>query len=396
MSDVADILAKIGSRGVTGEELEVLGKRAASLWSSGRAPTLSDAVVEAVKHASLSTEQVKRVIEFANTEAYLGEHRRMGGSDRVVDFGRGGPASPSDVLPDLRDGGGGGENVTLGYDYSEAPKTASALPDEALWELFRSSGGEDPHAEPLAEAVALRAKLAGDYGQATTELSSVRVLLDGLGRHLGEQVKQAAYAGHPLSQVVGAWSAVSTPGAVKRAFAAVVDGLVGTAFRTYEDVAGDLEKSAAKCPPLPPDLVFDYVDYCLLLEKEAELEARASAMGEGAAELTEFLKSAAAGPGALARAGAALNTAGRAAGRGGEAVGEFLLGPGKGRGVGRAAEIGTKYVLPAVAANEAYRATLKHNPAAQTARRAVLSAIPGTQEYNERDYQLALRGQGMY
>jgi hypothetical protein len=113
----------------SGEELEVLGKSASKKYASGRAATLNEAVVDTVKHAGLSPEQVRRVVEFANVNAYLSEFGKEGAAHKYIEF-HGGPASPAEVLHDLNDGGGGSVFDRGSADYSydpEAPKTASLL-----------------------------------------------------------------------------------------------------------------------------------------------------------------------------------------------------------------------------------------------------------------------------
>lgn len=112
---------------MSGEELEVLGKRASAMYRCGGC-TLNDAVVETVKKAGLSPEQVKRVVEFANTDAYLKEFEKKGATHKYIDF-HGGPANPSEILKDLNDGGGGTVFDTGSGDYMSPPlqKTSAAL-----------------------------------------------------------------------------------------------------------------------------------------------------------------------------------------------------------------------------------------------------------------------------
>jgi hypothetical protein len=110
------LLQQAHARSVSGEELEAFGKKAAAQYSRGDG-SLTEAVVETVKHAGLSPEQVKRVVEFANTTAYLTEFKKEGSHHRVVEF-QGGPADPSAVLQDLNDGGGG----TV-FDVGQEPRT---------------------------------------------------------------------------------------------------------------------------------------------------------------------------------------------------------------------------------------------------------------------------------
>lgn len=114
----------------TGEELEVLGKQAACKYDSGESCTLNCAVVETVKHAGLSPEQVKRVVEFTNQSAYRNEFNKLGSGHKYIEF-EGGPANPGEVLKDLNDGGGGTVFDRGVLDYASQPalpaKTASAL-----------------------------------------------------------------------------------------------------------------------------------------------------------------------------------------------------------------------------------------------------------------------------
>jgi hypothetical protein len=113
----------------TGQELEVLGKCAAKRYVNGECETLNAAVVETVKQAGLSPEQVRRVIEFANTDAYLVEFNKEGSHHKYVEF-HGGPADPAEVLRDLNDGGGGTVFDRGLSDYSlepTMPKTAELM-----------------------------------------------------------------------------------------------------------------------------------------------------------------------------------------------------------------------------------------------------------------------------
>ena len=100
------LLQQAHANSKSGEELEVLGKQAARKYSSGDSANLNDAVIETVKHAGLSPEQVKRVIEFANVGAYLSEFNKEGSTHKYIEF-NGGPASPVEILKELNAGGGG-------------------------------------------------------------------------------------------------------------------------------------------------------------------------------------------------------------------------------------------------------------------------------------------------
>ncbi len=89
MSDLPTfaITQQMHARPVAAEDLEVFGKQASARWSEGHAKNLSEAVIETVKHAHLSPQQVQRVIEFANTDAFLKEFKKEGSEHKYIDFG---------------------------------------------------------------------------------------------------------------------------------------------------------------------------------------------------------------------------------------------------------------------------------------------------------------------
>src|ERR1700689_4607449 len=58
------LLQQMHARPISGERLQVLGKHASSGFLAGKYKSLTEAVVETVKQAALSPEQVQRVIEF--------------------------------------------------------------------------------------------------------------------------------------------------------------------------------------------------------------------------------------------------------------------------------------------------------------------------------------------
>ncbi len=134
----------------TGEELEVLGKTAACKYSAGECPSLSEAVVETIKHAGLSPEQVKRVVEFTNQSAYRNEFNKLGSGHKYIEF-EGGPADPGDVLKDLNDGGGGTVFDRGVLDYASQPSMA-AKTASALLEQNRGRLGIEKVARRLTEA----------------------------------------------------------------------------------------------------------------------------------------------------------------------------------------------------------------------------------------------------
>ena len=204
MSDLPTqgLLQQIHSRSVSGDHLEVLGKRAAAIWSEGKVASLNEAVATTVKTAGLSPEQVKRVVEFTNTAAYLTEFQKEGSKHRVIDFGPGGPASPSVILQDLNDGGGGSAFDAGNGDYRQPPlstKTASSFEEVAFEQMFAGSGESYPEVNPLGDVIDLRDKLASSYEQATAVLSHLEGNYEDLRVRCFDNVKQAALSGHALS-----------------------------------------------------------------------------------------------------------------------------------------------------------------------------------------------------
>lgn len=122
MSDapIQTILQQRDARPVSGEHLEVLGKKAASDFCEGKVASLHEALIDTLRDERLSPEQVKRVVEFCNGDAYLQEFRKLA-AHRVVHFD-GGPADPAQVLQDLNDGGGGSVYDRGTLDYSRSPR----------------------------------------------------------------------------------------------------------------------------------------------------------------------------------------------------------------------------------------------------------------------------------
>lgn len=401
------LLQQMSAKAVSGEHLEVLGKKASALWAEGRCKTLNDAVVETVKHAGLSPEQVKRVIEFTNTDAYLNEFRKEGSGHKVVDFGAGGPASPAVVLQDLNDGGGGSVFDPGTGDYRHPPREKTAMEktaavsdhvEEAFAAMFGATDPALPNAEPFAHTIELRDKLAGAYDQATSQLTTLENMFDDLRGRNFYNVKQASLSGTALSEIAEIWQRYApSEEHVKVAFSLLVEPLIENGvFASGEAVAASLQKVAqVGVVNEEHPLVADFKDFCETLSKLAEIRETQLHVGEGLAQVNHFLKSASSDKGLLQKGLTALDHAGGIAGKAGERAGDVLLGAGKGKAVGQAARLGTKYVLPALGAHEVYRRTLKHNPTFQAAKQTALGAIPGTEEYNQKEYELALRGQGM-
>lgn len=177
------LLQQMHAQPKSGEELEVLGKQAARMYLCGGC-SLNDAVVETVKQAGLSPEQVKRVVEFANTSAYLKEFEKKGSTDKYIHF-EGGPASPGEVLKDLNDGGGG-TIFDRGDTHYAAPPVAQPkekLAERNWWRMEQMSKEAG-----LATNIARRVKpgvTKGNIRKAAEELGE-EVLQSKMGSPLDE------------------------------------------------------------------------------------------------------------------------------------------------------------------------------------------------------------------
>ena len=219
----------------SGEELEVLGKCAAKKYIDGASKSLNDAVVETIKSAGLSPEQVRRVVEFTNTDAFLTEHKKEG-SSRYVDF-HGGPADPGEILRDLNDGGGG-TVFDRGADYTMPPPVTKTAADVS-------------YAEEMARGESAGRRTGGPIGAlaggAIVALKrkggAKKKLIGALGGALGGAVSGSALGGH-LGRNAGAANASDKEEAEKTAAAAGYGPTMG-------DIAADMASKASRRHQMP-------------------------------------------------------------------------------------------------------------------------------------------------
>lgn len=420
------LLQQANARPVSGEELEVFGKSAASRYICGKSPTLNDAVVETVKQAALSPEQVKRVVEFANTAAYLYEFKKEGATHKYIEF-EGGPANPSEVLKDLNDGGGGTVFDRGIADYTQPPdnklasisrsnfsrlgigKVASADSRESLlWEAFGVDEQPLPYAAPWRDAEDMREKLATTRDNLNSELSFLEGDFRDITEHLYSLVKQATMKDIPLSYIVQAWAHV-TPGEgfVKAAFSHIGPKLVEDEVMTYDNIGESLTKKASSgAVNYNHPIVETFVGFCSHLAKLAEIREQRDICHQEFERVDTFIKkaanlattargvlqTAAKKGGLLGQLKGATTAAGQSAGSTTRQIGEALLGEGSraagiaGKAVGKGIEYAPE-IAGAVAAKELYD-QLKYRPSFIAAKNIVQSRIPYTHPYMVRQYQL--------
>jgi hypothetical protein len=416
-------LQQAKARPISGEELEVMGKQAASCFLSGAHPTLTEAVVETVKRAGLSPEQVLRVVEFTNQNAYRQEFQKEGSTHKFIDF-PGGPASPSEVLQDLNDGGGGTVFDRGSSDYSKEPKfskTAAALtsmektasaetdPLEAAFEaMFKVAKGESlPFVEPMQDTIVAREKLASARDALTSDLSFLETEFHGVLEDLYEQVKQAAMAGVPLGHVVQAWASLDpAAGLVKAAFSHIGPRLNEQGVMPLEEIGASLRKTASAVVNERHPLVQTFAAFADRLEKLAHTRAALVEVNEAFSRISHFEKrasSALAGTagaiGLVPKAWRGATQLARSAAPHVEAkateIGGALLGPQAGGALGKAVGSAVQYAphaAAAIGAKELYDRGFKYGPG-QIPVRFVKSHIPGTRENYAREIGLQ---QGMW
>jgi hypothetical protein len=389
----------------TGEELETFGKYAASLYLQGRCGTLSDAVVETVKTAGLAPEQVRRVVEFANTSAYLTKFAEVGPGHKVVTFA-GGPAAFPDVIRDLNDGSGGSTYDPVPADYSLPPpdveKMASrnaerlGLEDAKLASAFQAEPADIPYEEPLREALDTRDKLASLYDEATFEISGLETRLMDVSNLLFQQVKQASLEGVPLGHLVSVMGSVSDePIFMKVAFEMLTPRLVANeVFSSHSAVATSLEKyaGAGVVNPAHP-LVGIYEDYCDTLQKLAATRHVRDEVAESLDILSTFIQKSAGVASGIREVASKLPKAWEAATQGAakasKPVSDFVseLGlPNAAPYVGAAVKY-SPHIAAGLAGEDLYQRA-KANPAVHGASNFVLSRVPYTRQNMIRQLEL--------
>jgi hypothetical protein len=365
----------------SGEFLEVLGKHAAADWGNGKYSTLTESVTETVKQAQLSPEQVKRVVEFANTSAFLTDFKKEGTTSKVVDF-QGGPADASEILKDLNDGGGGSVFDRGMLDYESEPssrKHASVKEEQLLHDLFgKTAAAELPYENPNAEVVDLKDKLAGAEQHLQSQLSGLEIAYADLADRVYHQVKQAALTGVSLGEIMQAWETVSpSPDHIKVAFTLITPRLLREGvFHGVESMTKSIDKTAgAKIVNTEHPIVVEFGEFCDVLSKLAETRSTRSEMLTQLQHLNAYLKQA----NAVGKAWDLAGGAGKALRPLGEAIG--------GSTGGAIASAAPKVMLAGgglIAANEA-KTHIENSPSipargVRAGARLVAQQIPGTEQ----------------
>ena len=210
----------MGSRSVDPSHLEGLGKQAARLAeTSGLA--LSEAVVQTIGHEKLNAEQVRRVVENTNVEAFHRKYSSLDPMSRVVHVD-GGPADVAQVMQSLRTAAQPQEQILDTFDYVVPPqKTAAAdysMPprSEAAAESFVSL--DRTTAGIVGDVLRLQSKLAAAHESVVQDAEAAEFVMNEALVRLADNVKYAGRQGAAASEIFEAWHEVD-PELAKVAFA---------------------------------------------------------------------------------------------------------------------------------------------------------------------------------
>lgn len=139
---------------LSASDMEDLGKEASSMFLCAGVP-LNDAVVKlAERHPSISPHQVKRVVEFANTETFQKLFEKQA-DDKNIEFDL---ADPGVILRNLNLGASGGISCPTPSEYSSEPVKMAHSTVEADLALAKMFGVDlvPPGVEKQASAPAFR------------------------------------------------------------------------------------------------------------------------------------------------------------------------------------------------------------------------------------------------
>jgi hypothetical protein len=183
---------------------EHLGKQAAHLADTAGI-SLTDAVVQTVGHEKLNSEQVRRVVEFANIEAFQRKYASTSGHLRHVHID-GGPADPVEVLQALHKEARPREVTIDALEYSMPPdfsKSSAASFTES----------ERTRAGVLGDVMSLRSKLAAGHDELVQSSEAAKERMSMAVEKLAEAVVSATSQGTSPSELLEAWSLVDAESA---------------------------------------------------------------------------------------------------------------------------------------------------------------------------------------
>ena len=208
----------LGGRPVDASHLEELGRTAARL-SKTAGITLNDSVVQTIGHEKLNSEQVRRVVEYANVAAFNEKFASLSGQLRAVALD-GGPADPVHVIQSLNNQARPQEVKLSADEYSMSPvfpKTASST----------GVGGPRTLKGSLMQVLALQSKLSAAHDEIVQDLEASEYVLNEAMVDLVDRAKRASLQGATPDEIYVAWQRVH-PELAKVAFRRTGMKLAGT------------------------------------------------------------------------------------------------------------------------------------------------------------------------
>lgn len=180
------------------EQLVALGKTAATTAETSGL-SLTDAVVRSIGMTKLNAQQVRRVVEAANHEAFHRKFASMESHMRVVELD-GGPADPAAVMERLEVAALPMKTAARNSDYLTAPQYHPAT--AAYAEVFTKTAALQPVDE-------LRAKLAATHDELTGSRAARQFEVESSVVKLAHAVRQALADGVFYEDLEAAWGAVN-------------------------------------------------------------------------------------------------------------------------------------------------------------------------------------------
>jgi len=198
MTNPLSFLPQGGATSVDPDRLEYLGKQAAALAEAGGG-TLCDALVQTLGQEKLGAEQVRRVVECANTEAFNRKFSALDPSNRVVNI-HGGPADPEQVLQTLNDCARprSVELQSVDYDMPPEPKLAESV-DFGLQMAHRTQAGV------IQDILDLRMKVSAAHEETVHSAESAKFQMYETLQRLQQTVKTAVLDGLCREDLEQAW-----------------------------------------------------------------------------------------------------------------------------------------------------------------------------------------------
>lgn len=173
---------------ISPEMLELLGKQAANQYLDDKIPLNESIAKLAGAYPGINSEQVKRVVEFANTAVYLGIHDKAKTAGAESSYPQFELADSGRIVQDLSDGASPTRLTTVDVAYGRQPekaKLSSATVDALLSDMFGVKTAE-------AELDYTRESVVDDILGVKSDLTALKDHLTGAASQLDFMWKEAS------------------------------------------------------------------------------------------------------------------------------------------------------------------------------------------------------------